>query len=93
MNTLSHNRLVDNLIEAYVDWREAADRVNDSYDSWARGTGGLTCFAFAVYLAALDEEEKSAEVYAGLVQRVGKLPWQKGPQTEPARSAGRLRLP
>lgn len=93
MNTVSHTRLVDNLIEAYVDWREAADRVNDSYGLWARDTGGHSRFAFALYRIALDEEEKCAEVYAGLVQWVGKLPWQKGPQTEPARSAGRLRLP
>src|SRR5580693_8344536 len=35
MNTLSRKPLIDQVIEAYVDWREACLRVNDGYLSWA----------------------------------------------------------
>ena len=39
MNKLSHKRVVDKLIDAYVSWREACLRVSDAYGSWARAMG------------------------------------------------------
>jgi hypothetical protein len=39
MNKLSHKRVVDKLIDAYVSWREACLRVTDAYGSWAGETG------------------------------------------------------
>lgn len=38
MNMLSRNRLVDELVEAYVEWREACARVSDAYRFWASET-------------------------------------------------------
>jgi hypothetical protein len=73
MNKLSQKRLVDSLIEAYVSWREACLQVSDAYRSWGRETGLGATSAFGRYMAALDGEERAAEVYAGLVQRVGRL--------------------
>ena len=73
MNKMSQKRLVDRLIGAYVDWREACLRVSDAYGSWASGTGVGAKSAFARYMAALDHEERAAEVYAGLVRRAGQL--------------------
>jgi hypothetical protein len=35
MNILRRERLVDELVEAYVDWLEACARVNGTYRSWA----------------------------------------------------------
>ena len=73
MNRLSQKRLVDRLIDAYVSWREACLRVSEAYGSWARETGPGARFAFGSYIAALDQEERAAEVYAGLVRRAGQL--------------------
>jgi hypothetical protein len=39
MNKLTHKRVVDKLIDAYVSWREACLRVSDAYGSWAGETG------------------------------------------------------
>jgi hypothetical protein len=68
---LSQKRLVDRLIEAYVSWREACLHVSDAYRSWASETGPAASSAFGRYMAALDREERAAELYAGLVRRAG----------------------
>ena len=73
MNRLTHKRLVDRLIDAYVSWREACLRVSDAYGSWSSGAGPGTTCAFGLYMAALDQEERAAEVYAELVRRAGRL--------------------
>jgi hypothetical protein len=73
MSKLSQKRLVDRLMEAYVSWREACLQVTDAYGSWATETGPGATSAFGWYMAALDREERAAEVYAGLVRRAVKL--------------------
>jgi hypothetical protein len=73
MNRLNHKRVVDKLVDAYVTWREACLRVSDAYGSWAGETGPGAMSAFGWYMAALDQEEQAAEVYAGLVRRAGQL--------------------
>ena len=83
MNTLSRRRLVDKLVEAYVDWLETCARVDDAYRSWASETAPRDGVAFGLYMAALDKEEQAAEVYAGLVSRVDGLPWSEDPRAEP----------
>jgi hypothetical protein len=60
-------------MEAYVGWREACLRVSDTYGSWATGAAPCAAVAFESYMAALDQEERAAEVYAGLVRRAGRL--------------------
>jgi hypothetical protein len=82
MNTLSRKRLVDKLVEAYVDWREACARVNDCYRSCSSDAGPGGRVAFGLYVAALDAEEHAAEVYARLVQHASKLPWSEEPVAE-----------
>ena len=72
MSRLSEKRLVDRLIDAYVSWREACLRVSDAYAFWTSETGGDATFAFGSYMAALDQEEQAAEVYAGLARRAGR---------------------
>jgi hypothetical protein len=59
------------MIDAYVDWREASDLVNDAYRSWGSATGSAASAAYGFYSTALDHEERTAEVYADLVRRVG----------------------
>jgi hypothetical protein len=67
----TETRLVDRMISAYVDWREACRLVHDAYRSWASATGPGARVAFWRYTAALDAEEWAAEAYARLVRRVG----------------------
>jgi hypothetical protein len=92
MDKLSRDRLVDKLVEAYVEWHEACARVDDAYRSCASETGRGGRVAFGVYIAALDAEEQAAEVYAGLVRRAEKLPGSEdppaGPLGAPARGVG-----
>jgi len=83
MNKLTHKRVVDKLIDAYVSWREACLRVSDAYGSWASETGPRATSSFRWYMAALDQEERAADVYAGLVRRAGQLPSSKDNPAEP----------
>jgi hypothetical protein len=83
MNKLSKKRLVDRLIDAYVSWREACLQVSDAYVSWASETGPRATSAFGRYMAALDREERAAEVYAGLVWRARQLPRDRRDPAEP----------
>jgi hypothetical protein len=83
MNKLTHKRVVDKLIDAYVSWREACLRVSNAYGSWAGETGPGATSSFGRYMAALDQEERAADVYAGLVRRVGQLPSSKDNPAEP----------
>ena len=83
MDALSRHRLIDKLIEAYVDWHEACARVSETYRSWASETGPDGRLSFGLYMAALDAEGRAAEVYAGLVQRADKLAQSGGPPAEP----------
>ncbi len=85
MDTLRRRRLVDKLVESYVDWLEACARVNDSYRFCLRETGSAGRVAFGLYVAALDAEEHAAEIYAGLVQRAEQLSSSERP---PAKSLG-----
>lgn len=83
MNKLSQKKLVDRLVDAYVSWREACLRVSDAYRSWGSGTGQAATPAFGSYMAALDQEERAAEIYAGLVRRASQLPSNKHNAAEP----------
>jgi hypothetical protein len=75
MTALSRKRLIDKLVEAYVDWREACVRVDDTYRACSRETGPWGAVAFGLSVATLDAEEQATEAYAGLVRRAEKLPW------------------
>jgi hypothetical protein len=83
VNTLRRERLVDRLVEAYVDWRETCDRVNDAYRTCASETGPRGRVAFGMYLAELDAEGEAAEVYAEYVRRAGKLKWSEDAPAQP----------
>jgi hypothetical protein len=71
VGTFQHRRLVDELMVAYVEWREESARVSDAYGGWATAEATDGGLAFGAYVAALDREERASQVYAGLSQRVG----------------------
>jgi hypothetical protein len=71
MRKRTETQLVDTMISAYVERREASLLVHDSYRAWASAMGPRARVASWQYTAALDAEEWAAEVYARLVRRVG----------------------
>jgi hypothetical protein len=65
--------MVDEAIDAYVDWREESTHVWDAYRRWRRAEGADIALAFRAYQAALDREQRASEVYADLIGRLGHL--------------------
>jgi hypothetical protein len=82
-----HKQLVDEAIEAYVDWREACIWVNDAYLAWSRQRGSNAGIAFGGYTATLEHEERTAAHYACVVDRVSNLLGRADAHLEP-RPAG-----
>ncbi len=62
--------LLDELVEAYVTWRERSTDVRDAYARWSQRPGGRDAEAFVDYRVALDREERAAAAYQVLVERV-----------------------
>jgi hypothetical protein len=87
MNKLGQKRLVDRLMDAYVSWREACVRVSSVYRSWPDGAGADAESAFKCCMAALEQEERAAEVYAGLVRRAGQRISREHDAVKPLRRA------
>jgi hypothetical protein len=79
MIKLSQNRLLDEMMDAYLGWRESCLMTEDAYRAWASATGPDAALAFGRYVAALDGEELTAGVYADLVRRVGRLVTSEAP--------------
>ena len=75
---LSLDQLVDGLIDAYVDWRVACDRVDETYRCWALETSSAGDVTFGLYMAALDAEEDAAAQYAAHVRRAYKRLYGQG---------------
>ena len=73
MRSRLRERLVDEMISAYADWREASRLVDDAYHSWASARGFRASDEFVRYTTALDREECAADIYAELVRRVGRV--------------------
>jgi hypothetical protein len=66
-------RLVDQIVDAYVDWREECTHVWEAYRRWLGAVGVDAVLAFRAYRAALDREERASEVYADLIRRLGPV--------------------
>jgi hypothetical protein len=71
--TPSRQRLVDELIHAYAEWREQCTAVREAYDRWSLAPAEQAPLAAAAYEAALDCEERASKVYAELVGRAAEL--------------------
>ena len=65
--------MVDETIDAYVDWREECTHVWEACRRWESAEGADAALAFRAYVAALDREERASEVYAELIGRLGPL--------------------
>jgi hypothetical protein len=66
--------LVDEFLESYVFWRESCEDVRAAYERWATCEPAHRDFAFERYRAALDWEERAAQVHADRTARVRAAP-------------------
>lgn len=64
------SRLLDEAVDAYVDWREECAGVWSAYGRWLRATVVDAPLAFSAYRAAVDREECAAHVYGALMTRI-----------------------
>jgi hypothetical protein len=71
--SLQQKQIVDDAVIAYVEWREESMEVWNAYGWWGSAPSEDVGRAHAAYRAALDREEAAANVYAGLMKRVGHL--------------------
>jgi hypothetical protein len=62
-------KLVDELMDGYVSWREESASVAAMYDLWERAPRERRAIAYAAYVAALDREETAAAAYQELIER------------------------
>lgn len=67
------SKQVDEMMDAYVDWREACILVSDAYRWWSIAAGPDATVAFGWYMTALDREERTAEIYASLTVEIREL--------------------
>lgn len=69
MSSGTHQLLVDDAVAAYLTWREHAGAVESAYRCWQSAESDEAEFAFAVYCAALDREERASAAYARSLER------------------------
>jgi hypothetical protein len=69
MNEQAEKQLVDEVMDAYVDWREECALVWAAYERWASAPKVDTARAFSAYRAALDREESASHAYGHLLAR------------------------
>jgi hypothetical protein len=60
---------VDATLDAYIEWREECEAVDDAYRRWSAASSDGSALAFAIYVAALDREQRASNAYARLVTR------------------------
>jgi hypothetical protein len=65
--------LGDEFLESYVSWREACEEVRAAYQRWGASKPPQRTLAFGWYRAALDREERAAQVHSKLVARLSRL--------------------
>jgi hypothetical protein len=77
-------QIVDELREAYIAWRHACLELEDAHRLWGSGHGPDAAEAFERCEAALDDEGRAAECYAGLMRRVAGITGRKHAGAESA---------
>jgi hypothetical protein len=70
MKALARTTLIDDAVDAYVEWQEECLFVWDAYRHWARAPRADASLAYAAYAAALDREERASAYYAGRLRLV-----------------------
>jgi hypothetical protein len=63
------DNLIDDVMDAYVDWRQESAEAEFAYRRWSVAPSTDPARAFAVYAAALDREELASISYAQVIRR------------------------
>jgi hypothetical protein len=61
--------LIDDVVDAYVDWREQCQRVWLAYHLWSSAVPKDGRLRFAAYVEELDREHRASDVYATTIAR------------------------
>jgi hypothetical protein len=64
------DKVVDDAVLAYAEWRHASAAVWDAYGRWESTAGPDHARGHAAYLAAIDQEQAAANAYADLIGRL-----------------------
>jgi hypothetical protein len=64
-----HHSLIDDVMDAYIAWREESAAVEAAYARWKAGISSETARTFAAYIAALDREERASAGYERALRR------------------------
>lgn len=72
MRTAVRTGLVDELVDAYVEWREECLVLAGAYERWSSEANRDRRLAFAAYRAALDREQQACSVYESRCNRVAR---------------------
>ena len=67
MSTTINKRLIDDAMDAYVDWRELCLDVQRAYERWEDAPRSQAGIAFRDYQDALVREEHASLQYAVLI--------------------------
>ncbi|MCW2970447.1 MAG: hypothetical protein JWO23_1574 [Solirubrobacterales bacterium] len=62
-------RLLDEALERYLDWRAESEAVDVAYRVWSVAPAADGATPFSAYRAALDREERAATVYCSVIER------------------------
>ena len=88
MNTQVRPQLIDELMDVYVEWREACIALRKAYERWSSVRVAERKLAYAAYGAALDFEERASAVYADRVSQAAReLPGARQPEARLAHEA------
>jgi hypothetical protein len=68
-----HHNIIDDVMDAYIDWRHHSADVDEAYRRWTGAVSADTALAFSAYQAALDREELASRSYARLIRRNSHL--------------------
>jgi hypothetical protein len=68
--TVRHDYVLDEMIDAYVDWRERSRGVWQAYHHWLKAPAEDGLLRFAAYLAELDQEQRACDVYQATIARI-----------------------
>lgn len=62
--------LVDQMIAMCIQWRRSAEAVTDAYERWCAAPVDEGTIRCAAYMAALDQEQTAASMYAESITKL-----------------------
>jgi hypothetical protein len=73
MRTGLRDKLIDVVMDAYIEWRQASADLEFAYQRWSLAPSADRASAYAVAAAALDREERAAIFYADEIRAAVRL--------------------